>query len=161
MEDLRKWIVVWTKRVEATETFYGIDSVDTDHWRVFEDFKEAESFYKNIWQEDDTYVASLTRILRSSDYNGELEEDHKRVFNIGYHMAFDDIDHETIEVAAGETLDEAVEKFLKRVLSENIGDDWQDENYEIYADSAVEILSDRKTREVDNFSMCLDSNENL
>jgi len=154
MSDERKWIVVWT----IVPDWKVIESDYVDHWQVFEDFNEAEEFYKNKWNEDDTYTASLTRILRSSDYNGELEEGHKRVFNIGYHMAFDDIEHETIEVAAGETLDEAVEKFLKRVLAENIGDDWQDENYEIYADSAVEILPNRKTREVDNFSMCLDSN---
>ena len=140
---------------------YSTDGGNSDHWRPFEYWGAAERFYENLLQEDDTYTASITRILKSTDYNGEMEEDHKRVFNIGYHMAFDDIDHETIEVAAGETLDEVVEKFLKRVLWENIGDSWQDEDYEIYADSAVEILPNRKTREVDNFSMCLDSNENL
>lgn len=64
MTDERKWIVVWTSEVTLWTK---------DYWQVFEDFKEAEEFYENKWKEHDTATASLTRILKSSDYNGELE----------------------------------------------------------------------------------------
>ncbi len=92
MSDERKWIVVWTSEVtlykesERIAVFafpptkeiinnlpHDLREGYDDHWQVFEDFKEAEQFYENKWNEDDTYTASLTRILKSSDYNGELE----------------------------------------------------------------------------------------
>lgn len=75
MEDLRKWIVVWTSEVTlSTKEImnnlpHDLREGYDDHWQVFEDFKEAEQFYENKLNEDNTYIASLTRILKSSDYN--------------------------------------------------------------------------------------------
>lgn len=83
MEDLRKWIVVWTStynvyRRGKVTIGNRVQEVFTsghyeDQWKVFEDFKEAESFYENLLQKDDTYTASITRILKSTDYSGENE----------------------------------------------------------------------------------------
>jgi len=61
MSDERKWIVVWT------DNFYKHDFAD--YWRVFEDFNEAEEFYEKTLNSRHTYTVSLSRILKSSDYN--------------------------------------------------------------------------------------------
>ena len=67
MIKVSNWIVVWTNG------FYTHDF--EDHWRVFEDLKEAEEFYKEKRNAENTYSASLTLVLNSTDYNdnGELE----------------------------------------------------------------------------------------
>ena len=52
---------------------YSTDGGNSDHWQPFEYWGAAESFYENLLQEDDTYTASITRILKSTDYSGENE----------------------------------------------------------------------------------------
>lgn len=61
------YIVVWTQRRKVRDI-----TNDTSHWKVFIDDddnkKEAEEFYKSLLEKENTYTASLTKVIKSTDY---------------------------------------------------------------------------------------------
>lgn len=62
-----QWIVVWTEKVLIDK----MDDEEThvDHYQPFEDEREALNHYEMIRDMDECYIASLTAVIVSTDYD--------------------------------------------------------------------------------------------
>ena len=59
-----KWILALT---------WGPDlEHSSDDWQVFETYKQAETKYNEVIESDDLCIASITLIMKSTDYIGAL-----------------------------------------------------------------------------------------
>ena len=46
-----------------------------DHWIVFDNLKDAEDHYNALLKDvNDLYTASMTKVVKSTDYNGEEDQ---------------------------------------------------------------------------------------
>jgi len=64
------FIVVWTHEVDngyAENTY-------RDHWETFETREDAEEKYEEILCKRGTYTVSICGVLKSTDYEGESNE---------------------------------------------------------------------------------------
>ena len=60
---MRKYLVVYSTIDKSTE----ITDI-ADHYEVFENMKDAKEEYKKILDYHDLYIASITQVLESTDY---------------------------------------------------------------------------------------------
>ena len=64
------YILVWT------EGFGSLDGVYTDHYETFEDLASAMNAYWELIKLDGTYIASVTAVVHSSDYDTHPRLEH-------------------------------------------------------------------------------------